>query len=144
MTVLPLKKDDLEFLLSANAFFSDGWTENMYLSAFDSGNFYGFTALGDAADEKAGFITLTVAGDTADINDIFVFPEFRGKGFGKTLVEKAREFLAGAGVKKIFLEVRRSNAAAKNLYLSAGFNVFSERKRYYSDGEDALCMAKEI
>lgn len=144
MTFTPVKRSDIKFLVSANAFFPDGWTENMFISAFDSGNFYGFIAKDDKILLNVGFITFTVAADTADIGDIFVFSDFRLRGIGGSLLRKAEEYLISAGVKKIFLEVRSSNEAAKNLYISAGFKTFSTRKRYYADGEDALCMAKEI
>ena len=46
-------------------------------------------------------------------------------------------------LKKIFLEVRKSNIPAINAYKKAGFNQISVRKKYYSDGEDALILIKE-
>lgn len=44
-------------------------------------------------------------------------------------------------IRSMSLEVRRSNAAAQNLYLSMGFTVNHVMVRYYEDnGEDALLM----
>ena len=138
-------------MVSAREFFSDGWTEDMLRSAFRAGNFYGFIAAdtvftdGDGAKEKVlGFITFSVAGDTADLQDLFVFPEERKKGAGKRLLA---EFIADArlrGVNKLFLEVRESNSSAIQLYLSAGFYRLSVRKKYYDDGENALVLIKEL
>ena len=48
------------------------------------------------------------------------------------------------GIEKIFLEVRASNTPARNLYIQNGYNEISIRKKYYSDNEDAIVMAKEI
>ena len=51
---------------------------------------------------------------------------------------------ASAGVKRIFLEVRVSNAAAMSLYLKRGYIGRYVRPRYYGDGEDALIMQKDL
>ena len=40
---------------------------------------------------------------------------------------------------EVFLEVRKSNAAARVLYRSFGFTEAFERKNYYGD-EDAIVM----
>ena len=44
----------------------------------------------------------------------------------------------------VFLEVKRTNFPAINLYLSFGFEEINIRKKYYSDGEDALEMVKKM
>ena len=49
-----------------------------------------------------------------------------------------------SGVKKVFLEVRVSNAAAMSLYLKNGFKGVYARTRYYPDGEDCLVMVREL
>ena len=58
------------------------------------------------------------------------------QGLEKALLEK--------NIEKIFLEVRLSNLPAQNLYIKNGFNRINVRKSYYSDGEDAVVMAKEL
>ena len=40
----------------------------------------------------------------------------------------------------VFLEVKKSNFPAINLYKKNGFKVFGERKKYYNDGSSALLM----
>ena len=49
-----------------------------------------------------------------------------------------------AGARRMFLEVRVSNAAAMMLYLRAGYVGRYARPRYYGDGEDALVMEKKL
>ena len=61
----------------------------------------------------------------------------RGNGVGKALVSAFVSEVKSRGVKKIFLEVRESNASAIKLYRSAGFTFLSVRKKYYADGENA-------
>ena len=45
----------------------------------------------------------------------------------------------------VFLEVKRGNFPAINLYLGAGFEDVAIRDAYYRDGSDAIvmCMIKE-
>ena len=77
------------------------------------------------------------------ITNIAVHPEFRENGIGSRLLKKLIEISREKGIKKITLEVRKSNTAAKNLYYKYGFKEEGIRKSYYSDnGEDAIIMWK--
>ena len=69
------------------------------------------------------------------------FP-YQHKGLGKIFLNKIiNKYLKEADV---FLEVKRTNFPAINLYLSFGFEEINIRKEYYSDGEDALEMVKRM
>ena len=146
MNVRALKKSDITFLLSSRKDFPDLWNEDMLNSAFRAGNFYGFIAEERAGGKNLpiGFITFSVCCDTADLQDLFVKPDFRKKGVAKALVSAFENDTCERGVKKLFLEVRESNAPAIALYLSGGFKQISVRKKYYSDGENALVLSKEL
>lgn len=69
----------------------------------------------------------------AEILNLAVAPTYRRQGVASQLL---RALLPLADV--WFLEVRASNEAAQRLYLAQGFQPMGRRKRYYSDGEDAL------
>ena len=135
-----------------SASFLDGWNENQLTSSFNSGRYYSIGAIENG--EIISFIGFSVSLDTADIETICTKKEFRKQGIklqGNTkqgiaseLILRAEKFLKGKNVNKIFLEVRESNMSAINLYKKKGFNKISERKKYYSDGEDAIIMQKEI
>jgi len=45
---------------------------------------------------------------------------------------------------EVFLEVRKSNKKAKNLYKKLGFQFLTTVKQYYKNGEDAYIMGKTI
>ena len=67
-----------------------------------------------------------------------VEPSFQRMGLGKRLVD---HFLDQIPAKSsVFLEVKRGNFPAINLYLEAGFEEIDVRKKYYSDGADAVVM----
>ena len=145
MKIRPLSETDIAFLTSACESFSDAWDENMLLSAFRAGNFYGFIAEDTEKGENMpiGFITYSLNVDAADLQDLFVSESRRKKGVGYALIAKFLTDAAARGAKKLFLEVRESNAKAQNLYKKAGFTFLSVRKKYYSDGENAFVYVKE-
>lgn len=142
MNIRKLSRSDIPFLVSAREVFSDAWNESMLNSAFNAGNFYGFIAEDD--NKPIGFLTFSVNLDTADLQDIFVAENSRKKGVGFLLVSEFIEYAKANDIKKLFLEVRESNAPAIKLYEKAGFTQISIRKKYYSDGEDALIFVKEL
>jgi len=62
-------------------------------------------------------------------------------------MQGAFELLGKSGAKRCLLEVRASNAAARGLYRSLGFQVDGVRKNYYpaaTGREDALLMSREL
>jgi ribosomal protein S18 acetylase RimI-like enzyme len=61
--------------------------------------------------------------DTAWIFDIEVFPEHRGRGVGRALLQAAEEEVARHGVANLGLNVFGSNDVARRLYESAGYAV---------------------
>jgi ribosomal protein S18 acetylase RimI-like enzyme len=94
-----------------------------------------------AKDELRRFIGYLFVGESSNyltelnlgfIYDIFVKEEFRGKGIGKKLLDKADEYCRKNGYSRIGLEVSTANESAINLYNKAGFK--SER----------MYMAKEL
>ena len=78
------------------------------------------------------------------IVSIAILPDYRRKGLGKELLEKALEGMRDYNVKEGYLEVRVSNQPAIDLYTKIGFMVTKQSKSYYKDGEDAYTMVKEI
>ncbi|MCL2838071.1 MAG: ribosomal protein S18-alanine N-acetyltransferase [Oscillospiraceae bacterium] len=83
---------------------------------------------------------ILIALDCADIIDIEVRAEYRRRGIGRNILSLLIAATKDSGVETITLEVRKSNAAAQNLYESFGFRPISVRERYYDDKEDAVVM----
>ena len=75
---------------------------------------------------------------------IAVSEMYRRCGRGGKILDDLVEIAAQKGAKRVFLEVRVSNAPAMSLYLKYGFCGLYARSRYYADGEDALVMVKEL
>lgn len=81
-------------------------------------------------------------GEEAEIVDLAVDPGCRRQGHAAFLLRNFLGRVAEPAAKKIFLEVRESNAGAIALYQKFGFEISGRRPRYYRNPEEnALLMA---
>lgn len=122
--------------------FSVPWSEESIRAMFSEKGYWNLTARDDGL--LVGYIGMKAVLDEADITNVAVDPDRRRQGIGKMLL---RELLAKAGelgIRRIFLEVRVSNTAARALYEQAGFRTVDARKNYYEKPkEDAYIMVWE-
>ena len=92
-----------------------------------------------------GLVIFRTMADEAEILNLAVDSTRRRRGIGSKLMKDALAACKAAKVKKIFLEVRDSNEAARNFYLRMGFTKVGRRHRYYSKPiEDALVLARTV
>ena len=114
---------------SRKSFWEEAANENtFYLLALDDGEVIGYAG------------TWLVAGE-AQITNVAVAPEYRGKGVGTALMTELVRHVKEQGITAMTLEVRPSNAPALALYAKFGMKEAGRRKGYYSDnGEDAIIM----
>lgn len=83
--------------------------------------------------------------DQAELANLAVKEEFRGRGIGSALLDRVLLDLTRAGVETLFLEVRVSNDGALALYRSRGFVQVGVRKDYYRNPrEDARILLKQL
>ena len=75
---------------------------------------------------------------------VAVLPEHRGKGLGKALMLEGINGVMSRKSDEIYLEVRKSNESAIKMYQKLGFQIKSNLRTYYRDGEDAYLMALEF
>ncbi|HUV81746.1 MAG TPA: ribosomal protein S18-alanine N-acetyltransferase [archaeon] len=100
-----------------------------------------------AIDQKTliGFVVgfLSIPGK-GRIFTIAVLPKYQNKGIGTNLLENICSLLKEKGAKEVGLEVRMSNLSAQQFYLKRGFIPIWVEKGYYSDGENALVLKKQL
>ncbi len=66
----------------------------------------------------------------ANIVSTYVIPEKRGDKIGRKLIEQAIQYAQRMqGIEQIYLTVASENKAARQLYLSSGFNFFGTDKK---------------
>ena len=98
---------------------------------------------------RAGARVIAYAGiwlmvDEAHVTTFAVLPAYRRRGIGGLLLCELMAVSAELGAAVCTLEVRLSNAGARELYQAFGFKPVGVRPRYYSDnGEDALIMTTD-
>jgi ribosomal-protein-alanine N-acetyltransferase len=96
----------------------------------------------DAAHQIVGMLVTWLIVDELHIATLATDPAYRQQRIGLRLMVHALCTAAQAGAQKSFLEVRRGNLAAQNLYSKLGYQVDGVRARYYADNhEDALLMS---
>ena len=93
----------------------------------------------------AGYAGYIIAAGEAQVTNVGVAPEYRGKAIAKSLLNSIFEISKKAGCDYIFLDVRPSNEAAINLYIKFGFIELYRRPGYYRlPPEDAIVMVKNL
>ena len=105
------------------------------LVAVDSG------AVGLPADVErvTGFaVARQTAPDEMEILNVAVDPPCRRRGVARGLIRQLLDNYRGT----VWLEVRQSNAAARQLYHALGFQVNSVRENYYSSPTESAIVMK--
>ena len=64
------------------------------------------------------------------LNDLFVHPEFRGKGISIALIDKAKELVLKSNACGMYLETEKSNLIGNNLYPKTGFELNTDCNFY--------------
>lgn len=117
------------------------WTEAQ-IAALPEQKCYRPRLCRDADGALLGWSCLLVAGDEAELLKVSVAPAHRRRGIGRALLADVFTGAIQAGARRLFLEVREGNQAARALYAGAGFTEMSRRKGYYHDPpDDALVLA---
>jgi ribosomal-protein-alanine N-acetyltransferase len=96
-------------------------------------------------DLLLGFVIVWVVHDELHILNVAVDPPHRRRGVARALLEEVLDRARQLRSRLATLEVRRSNEAAQQLYLSLGFRAVGVRPNYYADeGEDAIVMNLDL
>ena len=95
-------------------------------------------------EEVIGYISISFDGYQGEILNFCVKKDYQHKGIGSSLLNHAIVDLSKMGATSFILEVRESNVNAISLYNKFDFKEISVRKNYYSNGEDAKVLIKEI
>lgn len=123
--------------------FSIPWTKEAFVLEIEKNKFAKYL-VAELEGTVVGYGGFWLIIDEAHITNIAIHPDYRRKGYGNKIVEGLISIARKEGVKKLTLEVRRSNIAAQNLYKKYGFMPYGVRPRYYQDNnEDAIIMWRE-
>lgn len=123
--VLPLIKAYQEFYGVKDI---DEKKNTRHFSQFIEDHTRGMLFVTEIEQRAIGFATIyfgfssTLAEEVAILNDLYVLPEFRGKGHGKKLFNHALKAVKERDIKRIQWLTAKNNKTAQKLYDSSGAN----------------------
>lgn len=136
-----LPADIAEVVALERACYADPWPASAFASLPDSTRVFFAVARRAARAPIAGYVVAWYVMDEGELANLAVAPEARGLGIGSALLDGMLSDASARGTRLIYLEVRESNAAARQLYARRGFEEVGRRKGYYrSPTEDALIL----
>ncbi len=108
------------------------WWRDGFLIADLDGHPVGFLAAVISAEGQARILMFAVAAG------------FRRNGIGSLVMDAFIQRCAARGVRRMELEVRKSNLDGIRFYNRYGFQVANVLPNFYTDGEDGYKMTKDL
>lgn len=93
-------------------------------------------------NKTIAYVFISQVIDESELLNISVSQNHQRLGLATQLLNECEKELKQKKIHKLFLEVRKSNLFALNLYKKLNFKQYSTRKKYYTNGEDALLLTK--
>lgn len=141
----PCREGDLDAVGAIErATFPEPWTRDQFSSLLAHPAGIGWVAEVHSG-EAVGYAIGWVAAGEAELADLAVAPDFRGRGIGAGLVRAFAREAGVRGARRLYLEVRASNEGAQRFYDRLGFDRVDRRVGYYRHPrEDALILHAEL
>lgn len=139
-----MKEEDLTAVMQIEQeVYSDPWCEEMFYKEMEIEGSY--ILEGTKSSEIIGYYCGIKVLDEYSLLNIAVAKDYQGQGYGAMLLDDMIARCRANGVRRCFLEVRKSNKKGINLYSMYGFEITGTRKEYYRNPvEDALLMMLQI
>ena len=140
ISVLKMQDRHLDALCEIEkACFSRAWSREALESEIDNENALFLVA--ENAGGVLGYVGCIFVLGEGSITNVAVSPKFRRKGIGNLLISALIDNAKKMDAEALFLEVRKSNIPAQNLYAKHGFENCGLRKNFYREPcEDAYIM----
>ena len=144
--LLPMTEDMLDTILPIEqAAFPHPWTRGNFADALRSG--YAARVL-VRGDEVLGYFIAMQVLDEVHLLNITVNPAHQRQGWARVLLDALSLWARGKDAQWIWLEVRESNARAREVYVKHGFTEVGLRKNYYPNPngprENAVLMSLKL
>ena len=117
------------------------WTQASYRELMNSPGAVAFVSESDGG--VTGFVIGRQVVDEAEVLNLAVGSLARRKGQGSALLKAALEEFRVLGVRRVYLEVRESNVAARAFYAKHGFSQTGKRLKYYRKPEEAAIVMEK-
>jgi ribosomal-protein-alanine N-acetyltransferase len=145
VSIEPMRLRDLDQVLRIERLsFSAPWSRAAFLSELlenDRARYF----VARIGDQVVGYTGMWIIIDEGHITNVAVHPHWRNRGIATQLLDALDDVARANGVRRMTLEVRKSNIVAHTLYEKLGFRDAGIRRAYYRDNnEDAIIMWKEL
>ncbi|WP_459893187.1 ribosomal protein S18-alanine N-acetyltransferase [Hydrogenobaculum acidophilum] len=144
MTITEMTKEHLDEVIEINniSFTTDAWNEQGFYREFSLD--YSKKWVGIEDGKVVVYAIFWCHGAEAFMMTFAVHPDYRSKGVASYFLTEVFKLLKEENIDYVELDVRKSNLPAINLYKKLGFKIERERPSFYSDGENAFVMSKEL
>lgn len=141
----PMTESDLPAVMAVeNAIYAFPWTLGNFRDSLAAGyNCWIYARDGGLV----GYAVLMTGADEAHLLNLSIASNCQGQGYGSLLLLRLCDLARRGSARRIFLEVRPSNAAGMRLYARHGFRMVGLRREYYpapAGREDALVFSKQL
>jgi len=145
IVIRPMEINDLEKALEIEKqSFPIPWTQELFISELTRNRYARYFVL-VKDNNVAGYLGLWHKGSSFHITNIAITKKLRRRGYGEKLLKFIEKIAVIYRIKKISLEVRRSNYIAQDMYRKYGYKVMRVLRNYYQEErEDALVMEKKL
>jgi ribosomal-protein-alanine N-acetyltransferase len=141
----PMTENDLESVMAIERrIYAFPWTYGNFRDSIRSGY---QCVVYRSRDGLLGYAVLMVGAGEAHLLNLSIAEEVQRRGHGERLLHYCTGLARANRATRLFLEVRPSNEAARQLYLRHGFERIGVRREYYPADhgrEDALVLAREL
>jgi ribosomal-protein-alanine N-acetyltransferase len=138
----PMRPEDIDAVLAVERrAYSYPWSRANFSDSLSAG-YSAWCCRIDGA--LVGYAVMMLVLDEAHLLNITVAPDWQRHGYGLRIMHHLFGVARSHGAKRMFLEVRPSNAPGQGLYKILGFETIGCRRGYYPAGEgreDAAVMA---
>jgi ribosomal-protein-alanine N-acetyltransferase len=125
--------------------YRDPWPASAFASLPHNAQVFFTVARDGVRGRLVGYVVAWYVLDEAELANLAVAVGDRRQGVGRALLDAMLTDAASRGMSQVFLEVRESNAAARELYAAREFEEVGRRERYYrSPTEDALILRRTL
>lgn len=132
--------DDVDelFVLANRAFNPSPWPKKIFANLINAPR--GQIKIVVLEGKIVSFLGYTTILDEQHVDLIATDPNFQGQGLAKKLLQSIEE----DGITRLLLEADSQNQKAVKLYESLDYTEYYRRKNYYSNGNDAILMEKQL
>lgn len=142
----PMTRARLDAVLAVEqAAYSHPWSRRNLTDSLDAGHQAQCLLAGD---ELLGYFIAMPGHQEVHLLNITVTPAHRRQGWALVMLDALALWARGLHAEWLWLEVRKSNVRAQQIYRRHGFTPVGLRKGYYPDGrearEDAVIMSLRL